>query len=170
MKSMTKILNTIYILIVLLFLLDILPSFDIKSQSIKSLVYYGLIIGTPLTLIWNLIILKTRKRKILWSILPTVLLIFILIVGPMKFIFSIGAWRTQTVLFQNGHLKFKTVEIQKQDVGAFGYNRRTVEVIYLTPFFIITREVPKDIDKRVEWIRVDNKLNELELIPNLEKK
>lgn len=50
-----------------------------------------------------------------------------------------------------------------QDIGARGYNKRTVEVIYLTPLFILTSEVPADIDKRVEWIRVDKDINELEL-------
>ncbi len=50
-----------------------------------------------------------------------------------------------------------------QDVGALGYNKRTVEVFYLTPLFMITSEVPTDIDKRVEWVKVDKDLNELEL-------
>ncbi len=79
----------------------------------------------------------------------------------MKFLFSTGAWRTQTILYQNGHLRFKTVEFQMQDVGALGYNKRTVEVFYLTPFFMITSGVPNDIDKRVEWVKVDKDVNEL---------
>jgi len=81
----------------------------------------------------------------------------------MKILFSSGAWRTQTILYQNGHLSFKTVEFQMQNIGALGYNRRTVEVIYLTPLFILTNEVPNDIDKRVEWIKVEKDVNELGL-------
>ena len=81
----------------------------------------------------------------------------------MRIMFSIGAWRTQTVLYQNGHLSFKTVEFQMQDVGALGYNKRTVEVFYLTPYFIITSEVPANIEKRVEWVKVDKDVNELGL-------
>jgi len=81
----------------------------------------------------------------------------------MKILFSTGAWRTQTILYQNGHLSFKTVEFQMQDVGALGYNKRTVEVFYLTPFFMTTKNVPTDIDKRVEWVKVDKNVNELEL-------
>lgn len=88
---------------------------------------------------------------------------FILVIGPMKILFSTGTWRTQTILYQNGHLSFKTVEFQMQDIGALGYNRRTVEVIYLTPLFILTSEVPNDIDKRVEWVKVDKEINELGL-------
>lgn len=81
----------------------------------------------------------------------------------MKFLFSTGAWRTQTILYQNRHLSFKTVEIQMQDFGALGYNKRTVEVFYLTPLFIITCEVSNDIDKKIEWVKVDKDFNELEL-------
>lgn len=50
-----------------------------------------------------------------------------------------------------------------QDIGALGYNERTVEVFYLTPLFMITSEVPSDIDMRVEWIKVDKDVNELGL-------
>jgi len=161
MTRTTKILNIIYGLTVVLFLFDSLTSFDIKSQDLKTFVYIGLLIGTPLTLIWNAVTIKPRNRKIIWTILPTAILIFILIVGPMKLYFSTGAWRTQTILYQNGHLTFKTIEFQMQDVGTFGFNKRTVEVFYLTPLFMITSEFPTDIDKRIEWVKVDKDVNEL---------
>jgi hypothetical protein len=156
-------LNTIYGLTVVLFLLDSLTSFDIKSQSIKSFAYFGLLIETPLILIWNAWVIKTRKGKIIGAVFPTIFLTLILVVGPMKILFSTGAWQTQTILYQNGHLSFKTVEFQMQDVGALGYNKRTIEVFYLTPFFMTTSEVPNDIDQRVEWIKVDKEVNELGL-------
>jgi hypothetical protein len=129
----------------------------------KSFVYFGLLIGTPLTLIWNLVATKTKKTRIIWTAFPTIILTLILIIGPMKILFSIRVWQTQTILYQNGHLSFKTVEFQMQDVGALGYNKRTVEVFYLTPFFMITNQVPSDIDKRVEWLKVDKDVNELGL-------
>lgn len=160
----TKTLNIIYGLNVVLFLLDSLTSFDIKSQSLKSFVYFGLLIGTPLTLIWNAIVIKTRSGKIIWTILPTAMLTLILIMGPMKFLFSSGAWRTQTILYQNAQLSFKTVEFQMQDIGALGYNKRTVEVIYLTPLFTISSKVSDSIGRRVEWIKIDKDVNELGLI------
>jgi hypothetical protein len=159
----TKILNIIYGLTVVLFLLDGLTGFDIKSQSIKSFVYFGLLIGTPLTLIWNFLVIKTKTKRVIGTVFPTIILTLILVVGSMKVLFSTGAWRTQTILYQNGHLSFKTVEFQMQDVGALGYNKRTVEVFYLTPFFMITSEAPNDIDKRVEWVKVDKDVNELGL-------
>ena len=147
----------------MLFLLDSLTSFDIKSQGLKTFVYFGLLIGTPLTFVWNFFVIKTKSKRIIGTIFPTIILVLTLIVGPMKILFSTSAWRTQTILYQNGHLSFKTVEFQMQDIGALGYNKRTVEVLYLTPFFMITSEVPNDIDKKVEWLKVDKEVNELGL-------
>ena len=147
----------------LLFLLDNFTSFEIKSQILKSFIYFGFLIGTPIILLWNLFVIKTKTKRIIGTIYPTVFLVLILVVGPMKILFSTGAWQTQTILYQNGHLSFKTVEFQMQDVGALGYNERTVEVFYLTPLFMITSEVPSGIDKRVEWTKVDKDVNELGL-------
>jgi hypothetical protein len=159
----TKTLNIIYCLTVALFLLDGLTRFDIKNQFLKSFVYFGFLIGIPTILLWNLFSVKTKSKRIIGIAYPTIFLILIFIVNPMKILFSAGAWRTQTILYQNGHLSFKTVEFQMQDVGALGYNRWEVEVFYLTPLFMITNKVPDDIDKRVEWIKVDKDVNELEL-------
>jgi len=150
-------------LIVALFLLDGLTSFDIKKQFLKSFIYFGFLIATPIILLWNLFTIKTKAKRITGTIYPTIFLVLIFVIGPMKILFSTGAWRTQTILYQNGHLSFKTVEFQMQDIGGLGYNKRTVEVFYLTPFFMITGEVSNDIDKRVEWVKVDKDVNELEL-------
>lgn len=162
-KNISTLLNGILILTILLFVLDGLTSFEIKSQTIKSFTYFGIMILVPLTLIWNLWNLKTRKWKIIGSILPILTLVGILIIGPLKIAFSSSAWKTQKVIYQNGHLNFKKVEFQMQDIGALGYNKRTVEVIYLTDLFMIVSPLEKDIDKRVEWIKVDVEVNELGL-------
>ncbi|MBX2930881.1 MAG: hypothetical protein KF781_02910 [Chitinophagaceae bacterium] len=163
MKQTTKILNLVYCLTALLFLLDGLTSFDIKSQFLKSFVYFGFLIGTPTILLWNLFSIKTKNKRIIGIVYPTLFLILIFVVNSMKISFSSGSWRTQAILYQNGHLTFKKVEFQMQDIGALGYNKRIVEVIYLTPLFMLTSEVPNDIDKRVEWIKVDKDINELYL-------
>ena len=146
-----------------LFLLDGLTSFDIKSQAIKSFVYFGLLIGTPFTLIWNLVVIKVKKTRIIWTAFSTIIMILILIIGPIKILFATSVWQTQTILYQNEKSRFKTVEYQMQDVGAFGYNKRTVEVFYLTPLFMITNEVPDNLDKNAEWLKVDKDVNELGL-------
>ena len=164
MTTFSKILNIIYGLIATLFLLDILTRFDIKEQAIRTFVYCVLLIGTPSILVYNSIVAKTIHRKIIGSILPISILVFVLAVGPTRILYSIEAWQTQIILYQHNHLKFKTIEFQMQDIGALGYNRRTVEVLYLTPFFMITSKVPDDIDQRLlEWRSTDKNANELML-------
>ncbi|MDO3696046.1 hypothetical protein QVZ41_14430 [Wenyingzhuangia sp. chi5] len=158
-KYISRFLNGIFILIIVLFILDGLTSFEIKNQPIKSFTYFGIIILTPLTLIWNLWKIKKNKWKIINSTLPILTLIGILIIGPMKIIFSSDSWKTQKVLYQNRHLNFKKVEYQTQDVGAFGYNKRTVEITYLTDLFMIVNPIEVDIDKRVEWIKISEESN-----------
>ena len=96
-------------------------------------------------------------------ILPLILVAFIVVKGPTLILFSTGAWQTQTILYQIEDLKFNMVELQMQDNGAMGYHKRTVEVVYLTNLFIIVKEVPDNIDKRAEWIRVNEDINELGL-------
>lgn len=156
-------MNIVYGFTVVFFLIDSLNDFDIKNQMIKSFVYFGLLIGTPITLIWNLVVIKLKSKRVIGVIIPTIILALILIVGLNKIIFSTGVWQTETILYQNQHLKFKTVEFQIQDIGALGYNKRTVEVFYLIPFFMITSELPNDLDKRVEWMKVDKNVDELGL-------
>ena len=163
MNKTTKILNIIYGLIVLLFALDCLPSFDIKNQSLKSFAYIGILLGTPAILAWNFITIKPLLKKVTSTLLLTAILIVVVVIGPMRIMFASGAWRTQTIQYQNSHSSFKKVEFQMQDVGALGYNRRTVEVIQITPLFILVDEVPPDIDQQVEWTKVGVDINELEL-------
>ena len=83
-------------------------------------------------------------------ILTIITLLGIMLIEPMKIMFSSGSWKTQTVLYQNRHLTFKKVKFQMQDVGALGYNKRTVEVIYLTDLFMIVPPVSKDIEETAE--------------------
>lgn len=148
---------------ILLFLLDGFTSFDIKNQTLKSFAYIGFLIQTPIILIWNYFVIKTTNSRIIGTIYPMMFLILIFVLNPMKILSSSNAWRTQTIIYQNRHLSFKTIEFQMQDVGARGYNRRKVEVLYLTPMFTITSEIPSDIGQRIEWEKVEKDINELGL-------
>ena len=163
MKNSVILLNSILVLIVFLFLLDVLSSFEIKSQAVKSFTYFGVIILTPLTLIWNIMSSKGRRRKFIAAAFPFLVLTGILIVGPMKIVFSSSAWKTQKIVYQNQKITFKKVEFQMQDAGALGYNRRTVEVTYLTDFFMIVEPTENGIAKEGEWVKVDKEINELGL-------
>ena len=47
-----------------------------------------------------------------------------------------------------------------QDVGARSYNKRTVEVTYLTPLFMIISPIQENIETHPEWKKVDIDVNE----------
>ncbi len=147
MKRVTITLNIIYSLMVLLFLLDFFTSFDIKSQSLKSFAYFGFLIGTPTMLFWNLF-----SKIILLIVYPILSLSLIIAVNPFKIIYQKSAWETRAVFYKHNHKSCKTIELQWQDIGALGYNKREVEVAYVTPLFMIVKEVPPNVDKNSEWI------------------
>ncbi|WP_343632854.1 hypothetical protein [Fluviicola sp.] len=50
-----------------------------------------------------------------------------------------------------------------EDIGVFGYNKRYVEVTYLTPWLMITKQVDPKNDPGEGWVRIDWDVNELEL-------
>lgn len=162
MKYISILLNSIFTCIILLFAFDNLSILEIKNQTVKSFIYYGLLFITPLTLIWNLLFFKTRKQKVISVTLPSLALIMIFQIGLMRIIFWSSAWKTQTIIYQNKKSSFKKIEFQMQDIGAFGYNKRTVEVIYFTNSFMIVKPITKPI-KRNEWVRIDKDINELGL-------
>ncbi len=162
-KRLSKLLNGLYLIIVVFFLMDAISSFEIKSQEIKSFCYLGLILLSPLVLT-NTILRKINwKKKLATILLPIVSIIGILTIGPLEFLFSSAAWQTQTIHYQNIHSANKKIEYQMQDVGALGRNQRMVEVHYLTKLFMIVQPVEKDINPGPEWKKVDIEVNEAEM-------
>ncbi len=80
--------------------------------------------------------------------------------GPL---FHLSSWKTQEILYRSRTHKNHRIELQMRDIGAFGYHRRIVEV---KPFLFF--DLPSEIDtaginKKKNWYRVDEYVNELEL-------
>ncbi len=57
-KVISLILNGIFVVTITLFILDCDTSFEIKSQIVKTLTYFGLILLSPVVLVWNLFTFK----------------------------------------------------------------------------------------------------------------
>jgi hypothetical protein len=163
MNKTTKIINKIFCLAAFFFLLDNFTAFDIKSQILKSSIYFGFLIGTPIILILNLFSIKYIIGKIIWIVFLIIFIVLIAAIHPTTILLSSSVWRTQTILYQNKDLSFKTIEFQMQDIGARGYNKRLVEVIHVTPLFMLTSDAPNNIANQPQWMKVDKNMNELEL-------
>ncbi len=161
MKKITIIINLIYFLIALLFYLDLFTSFDIKDEQIKSFIYYSVFLLIPFILLYNFKRLQSFSLKVVSFIIPIISIILILTLSPIKIIFLSSSWKTQTIMYKHKYLSFKKIELQMQDIGALGYNKRIVEVLYLTKYFMVTRPVSENIKNKVEWLAVNKEINEL---------
>ena len=50
-----------------------------------------------------------------------------------------------------------------QGKGALGYNRRTVQVNYIAPLFVVIHTPPQNYKNNPDWIKAYKEVNELEL-------
>lgn len=57
-----------------------------------------------------------------------ILLVLIFFSNPLGFSNYFSPYKTQTIIYRNKEDKSIMIEFQMQDVGALGYNRRTVKV------------------------------------------
>src|SRR5688572_15063372 len=103
-----KILNIIYGLMAVLFVLSIWTRFDIKNQEMKSFIYFGFLPATIVILVWNLFFIKPRLLKIAGVAIPLLMIVLCRNMDPLRIIFSSGAWHTQTILYRNANSRLKT--------------------------------------------------------------
>jgi hypothetical protein len=104
---------------------------------------------------------STRKTVVT----STILTIFLFAV---KFLLVWGGdWKTQTILYQSRHSANRVIVFQLQDVGALGYNKRTVDKTELIPgvswfnkVYATPLAIPQD---SMDWRKVDIDQNELGL-------
>lgn len=164
-KRITIIVNVLYVLILILFLLDSFNNpFEIKNQILKSFVYYGFLFGTPFILVWNFIFQRRIRRKMIAAILPFLMLIAIFAINPLKIIFASTTWKTQKIIYQSKDSKNKRIEFQMKDMGALGYDARHVEVSNFLNLFVLVKKIDKDSAYITDqWIKIDKDVNELGL-------
>ncbi len=146
-----------------LFLLDGLTPVDIKLAILKKVVYYALPMLAVLTLIFSIKNFYQAVLRITTILLTLVVIGLMVVSGPFSYLNSGGVYHTQTVLYQHQKIPFRYIEFQMQDVGAFGYNRRTVEVQYLAPVFMHVRPVDTSQLDKNKWKLVDEEVDELRL-------
>ena len=162
-----------YGLVVVLFAIDVFTPVDIKASALKTAVYYGFMIGAPLTLIASILLSASWVSRIGGSVLPIAVVVWVFSLvplalgpffsGPLLLMFHSSSWQTQTILYKHRRQSRVTVEYQMLDIGAFGYRKRTVVVEYFTPLFIYTRPWLNDSAAIEDWRRVNVYVNELGL-------
>ena len=72
MKWTNRILNVIFSIIVIFFLLDSLTSFDIKSQMFKTFIYFGLLNWNTFDFNMEYLGFQDKKKKNYWICFPNI--------------------------------------------------------------------------------------------------
>ena len=129
-----------YLAVLAIFLADGFTNFDIDSRALKSFVYSVPFLGAiPLAVLAML----TQDRRVRWTLLPAtaLALLVLFVVGPMVVVFSRSSWVCFGVMAVDRANESRTIERQYIDVGALGYEERTVVayrpfplVMWCTPF------------------------------------
>jgi hypothetical protein len=154
--------NGLLFILALLFILDVFTVFELADEHLKYLVYDGIILIPPVVFLLNIFLQPTTRRKVFLALPGLIVLISVLILGPNKIIFSSSVWKTQSIIYQHAENQRKRIVFQMQDVGAHGYNRRTVE---LTSYVLFNKieEPESHSELGPEWIVVNEDLNEQDL-------
>ena len=164
-SNMLNKLRITFYLILLLFLVDVFEIFQTKVGILKALIYCGVLL-MPIPLL-----VMEFKRSLKWTEaflrkgIPILVMVLLAYLDPLKVILNMGAWKTQTILLVDKNWNNHKVEFQLKDIGAFGYSKRTVEVVYYSKYFYVAKSSNYETKNNLgtEWIKVDETLNEMEL-------
>lgn len=157
-----KIINiiaiTIWVIASGLWIVSLLfQNLEITKETIRNICLIYTISGFLYGLVYILPIKKPKNLGGIITVVSVLLLGLILEITDWT-----GDWKTQTIIYEHGHLKNKTIEFQMQDKGALGFNRRIVEVTQITGF--LKYVVPIDTSKvSLPWIKVNKDINEIGL-------
>ncbi|RYD71718.1 MAG: hypothetical protein EOP53_23170 [Sphingobacteriales bacterium] len=162
-ETIINILNGVFLFIVMLFFLDSFSSFQIKSQLLKSIVYFGVIISPLILLVLNIFLIKNTSKRVILSIISFAILVGVFVYNPMRILATSISWKTQTILYKKKTSATRRIEFQMGGFSALGYKERNVEVQYFTPLFMFVKDVDLNkIDSKIyEQVNID--VDELEL-------
>lgn len=127
--------------------------------------YFGVLILPIPLLIMEFNANRSLTKPMLRKGIPILTIIGLLYLNPLKLIFNTATWKTQTVELINEKMTNHKVEFQMKDLGAFGYAKRTSEVVYLSSYFYFVWAEKYDNRNFSEnkWKRVNQDINEMGL-------
>lgn len=133
-------------------------SFDIKSQLLKSVVVYGMVLYVLSVALY----IFTHRKEMNKGVAAVLLFILVLIVANSnipRFTRAISpAWETQRVLYEHKRLSNKKIEIQILNSDAGDNRNRTVIATYITPIFMLVEPFDSAEFHGIEfWNRISPK-------------
>ena len=153
-KTINILIIICWAIVSIIWVISVFTDLDITNEMIRNISAVLTVSG----LIYAVLHFIPFKKPKNYMVIVTVAAV--LITGIITEIFDwSGNWKTQKVLYENGHLASKTIEFQLQDKGVSGYSRRIVEVTKLTGFLQIIEPVDTS-NIELPWIKVDKDINE----------
>lgn len=144
-----------------LFVLDRFTCVEIENESFKAFVWIGVLVAAPMALVLAAFFLQGARK---WIAVPAAaFLLYFAYLGPLAYFCRMSPWKTQTILYAHGHFRFLRIEHQMQDLGAFGYDQRTVRVLSLARILEIHASVDTTEIHSPEWIGSGEYVNEMNL-------
>ncbi|PJJ60015.1 hypothetical protein CLV45_1440 [Hymenobacter chitinivorans DSM 11115] len=142
----------------LLFVADVTTPLNINSLQLSYLVLVVALLSA-VTYLCRALFAQHRA-----AYTGTVLVLAVLL-SLVEFLFIYrGGWHTQSINYVNRESANTVIEFQMKDVGAFGYQKRTVEKLKLLPGISWMKETdPEKVDTLL-WQPVNIDVNELGLI------
>ncbi|MUU79895.1 hypothetical protein [Winogradskyella endarachnes] len=139
--------------------------FQTKIGFLKAVIYYGILILPIPLLIMEFKANRNLPEPILRKLISILTIIGLVYLNPLKILFNVTTWKTQTVEQINENKGSHKVELQMRDIGALGYTKRNAEVYYLTKHFYVV--LSENYDDRnfigTDWKRVNQNINEIGL-------
>ena len=162
-RKILLILKILLCLMAVLFFSDTLGKVEIKSETLKKLVYNGILV-LPLTiLVFDFFLNRSFSKNILSRTLIAGLILVTLLITPNRILFHSTAWSTQYIFYRDKVDPGHQIELQMLDMGALGYESRKVEVWYFTGLFMVSKPVETGKPEETDWLEINEEVNELGL-------
>ncbi|SFU41978.1 hypothetical protein SAMN05216480_10331 [Pustulibacterium marinum] len=156
-----------FLLWLLIAFMTVLPwcsSLEFNQVSIQILFYSITSSGLPLVLFLTTKNTIRKRKLLLWTFLLIVgTAISLIIVDLITFGTLHSEYATQVVKYVHKEDEQKRIEFQMEDIGAFGYNRRTVEVVPCCFLFSWVKVINENDIDQSEWLYINEYKNELKL-------
>ncbi|WP_299098210.1 hypothetical protein [uncultured Winogradskyella sp.] len=154
---MLKITRVIFYVILFFFIGDVFDLFQSKLIFFKSFIYYSILLLPIPMLIMEL--KANCSEPILRNAIPTITLVGLLYLNPLKILCHSEPWKTKQVILINENYENHKVEIQSKDNGDLKKTKRNTEVYYLSQYFYVV--LSEDYDDRnfigTNWKGIDSK-------------
>ncbi len=160
---MLNIFRITFYLILILFFADIFDVFQTKIEFLKVLIYYGVLLMPIPLLIMEFKKNQSRTELKIGKAIPILAIAILVYLNPLKIMFHIQTWKTQTVLLINEKMINHKVEYQMKDIGALGYAKRTAELVYFSQYFYMVYAKNYEVKNSlgVQWLKVNQVVNEI---------